>query len=79
MTGVVALLLAAGAGRRMGRPKALVAGADGTPWVVSAVRTLRDGGCTDVLAVAGAERDRAGYDVSAFWARHDEKAPLRLV
>lgn len=54
-TGVAGILLAAGGGRRMGRPKALVATADGTPWVVSAVRALRGGGCDPVLVAVGAE------------------------
>lgn len=52
---VTGLLLAAGAGRRIGGPKALVAGDDGTPWVVSSLRTLRDGGCDDVVVVLGAQ------------------------
>ncbi|MBA2418268.1 MAG: nucleotidyltransferase family protein, partial [Nocardioidaceae bacterium] len=34
---VVGLLLAAGAGRRMGMPKALVLDEAGTPWAVRAV------------------------------------------
>ena len=55
MTGVAGVLLAAGAGARMGGPKALVDGADGTPWVVSAVRVLHDGGCDSVVVVIGAE------------------------
>ena len=59
----VGLLLAAGAGRRMGRPKALV----GT-WLVDAVTTLRDGGCARVTVVLGAAAEEArplleGYDV----------------
>ncbi|MFY0407697.1 nucleotidyltransferase family protein [Solicola sp. PLA-1-18] len=53
--GVVGLLLAAGAGRRMGRPKALVEGADGTPWAVSASRALAEGGCEPVVVVVGAD------------------------
>jgi CTP:molybdopterin cytidylyltransferase MocA len=52
--GTIGLLLAAGAGRRMGRPKALVDGADGVPWVVSAARTLAAGGCVDTVIVLGA-------------------------
>lgn len=48
------MLLAAGAGRRMGRPKALVRGSDGTPWIVSAARALLDGGCSPVIVVLGA-------------------------
>lgn len=51
---VAGLLLAAGAGRRMGRPKALVEG-----WLPSAVAALRDGGCDRVLVVLGAEAERA--------------------
>ena len=51
---VAGLLLAAGAGVRMGRPKALVEGARGTPWVVSASRVLAAGGCAEVTVVVGA-------------------------
>ncbi|MFC5237886.1 nucleotidyltransferase family protein [Pseudonocardia zijingensis] len=47
------LLLAAGAGRRMGRPKALVA-LDGEPLVRRAVRVLADGGCGPLVVVVGA-------------------------
>ncbi len=53
------LLLAAGAGSRMGRPKALVAGDDGEPWLVRSVRLLLDGGCDDVLVVLGAAASQA--------------------
>ncbi len=53
------LLLAAGAGRRMGTPKALVHDADGTSWLRRAVRALADGGCTPVYVVLGASADRA--------------------
>lgn len=49
-----ALLLAAGAGRRMGTPKALVTSADGEPWVVRAIRVLDEGGCDRVSVVIGA-------------------------
>ena len=48
------LLLAAGAGTRMGRPKALVVGDDGTPWLVAALGRLHDGGCRRVTVVLGA-------------------------
>jgi CTP:molybdopterin cytidylyltransferase MocA len=48
------LLLAAGAGRRMGRPKALLRDAAGTPYVVRAVRVLREGGLAEVTVVVGA-------------------------
>jgi CTP:molybdopterin cytidylyltransferase MocA len=47
------LLLAAGAGRRMGRPKALVE-LDGEPLVRRALRMLTDGGCDPVRVVVGA-------------------------
>ncbi|OBK95378.1 molybdopterin-guanine dinucleotide biosynthesis protein MobA [Mycobacterium asiaticum] len=49
MAGVVGVLLAAGAGRRYGKPKVLVTG-----WLDSAVAALRDGGCDVVLVVLGA-------------------------
>ncbi|WP_426243266.1 nucleotidyltransferase family protein [Nocardioides sp. LHG3406-4] len=48
------LLLAAGAGRRMGTPKALVHDTDGTSWLKRAVRALTDGGCSRVYVVLGA-------------------------
>jgi nicotine blue oxidoreductase len=49
----VAVLLAAGEGRRFGRPKAL-ARIEGERFVDRAVRVLRAGGCADVIVVAGA-------------------------
>lgn len=55
---VVGLLLAAGAGRRMGNPKALVVGEDGVPWVVTSARTLRAGGCETVVVVVGAAAEQ---------------------
>ena len=48
------LLLAAGAGRRMGGPKALVE-VGGEPLLRRAVRLLRDGGCDEVVVVVGAQ------------------------
>ena len=51
---VVGVVLAAGAGTRMGRPKALVRRPDGRPWVDLAVTTLLDGGCDAVVVVLGA-------------------------
>ena len=47
------LLLAAGAGRRMGGPKALVE-LDGEPLVRRALRVLADGGCAPLVVVLGA-------------------------
>jgi CTP:molybdopterin cytidylyltransferase MocA len=55
VTGVV---LAAGAGTRMGTPKALVV-RDGTPWVARASRLLLEAGCERVVVVLGASADEA--------------------
>jgi len=54
MDGVAGLLLAAGAGRRMGLPKALVREPDGQAWVTRSVLALAAGGCEPVLVVVGA-------------------------
>jgi len=48
------LLLAAGAGSRMGMPKALVVDGAGEPWLSRAVDVLHDGGCEQVTVVLGA-------------------------
>ncbi|GAA1977868.1 nucleotidyltransferase family protein [Microbacterium pumilum] len=64
---VCGLVLAAGGGTRYGRPKGLVRGADGVPWVARAVDVLRDGGCDGVVVLVGA----AGDEVAALvpeWA-----------
>jgi CTP:molybdopterin cytidylyltransferase MocA len=53
------LLLAAGAGTRMGRPKALVVDDDGTSWLARGVEALRAGGCDEVVVVLGAAADEA--------------------
>ena len=52
--GVRGLLLAAGAGRRMGGPKALLRDASGETYVERGVRVLHDGGCDAVTVVVGA-------------------------
>ncbi|GAA3580525.1 nucleotidyltransferase family protein [Kribbella ginsengisoli] len=52
------MLLAAGAGRRMGGPKALARCPDGITWVVRTARTLAAAGCSPVLVVVGAEAAR---------------------
>lgn len=49
---IAGLLLAAGAGRRYGMPKALVGGG---AWLRRAVTTLTDGGCEPVVVVVGAQ------------------------
>lgn len=56
LTGIV---LAAGAGTRIGSPKALLSTSDGEPWLVRAVSLLRDVGCDPVIVVLGAGADRA--------------------
>ncbi|HEV7623729.1 MAG TPA: NTP transferase domain-containing protein [Amnibacterium sp.] len=53
------LVLAAGAGRRFGGPKALARAVDGTPWLALAATTLRDAGCGRVVAVLGAAAEEA--------------------
>ncbi len=58
---VVGLLLAAGEGRRIGTPKALLRDPDGTAWVQRQVSSLRTGGCRRVVVVVGAR----GEDVAA--------------
>ena len=52
------LLLAAGAGSRMGAPKALVSDDRGS-WLQRGVANLREGGCRRVTVVLGAEAERA--------------------
>jgi CTP:molybdopterin cytidylyltransferase MocA len=53
MTAVSGIVLAAGAGHRMGRPKAALV-VEGERLVDRAVRVLRDGGCDEVVAVVRA-------------------------
>ena len=55
---VVGVLLAAGAGSRMGRPKALVYDDRGS-WLIQACVTLRNGGCDDIVVVIGAAAPEA--------------------
>jgi CTP:molybdopterin cytidylyltransferase MocA len=55
-TGIV---LAAGAGRRYGVPKALVRDADGTPWLHTAVAVLQAAGCDRVIVALGARASEA--------------------
>jgi len=54
---VEGLLLAAGAGRRLGRPKALLE-LERAPAVVTQVRRLRTAGCAGVVVVLGAAVDQ---------------------
>ncbi|WP_433650584.1 nucleotidyltransferase family protein [Micromonospora zamorensis] len=64
------LLLAAGAGRRYGRPKALVE-LDGVPLVRRGITLLRDGGCAPVHVVLGAGADEVPDLPGAVPVRHD--------
>lgn len=54
---VAGLVLAAGGGRRLGGPKALLE-VNGAPLVERAVATARDGGCDPVVVVLGASAER---------------------
>jgi len=56
---VIGVLLAAGEGRRMGQPKALVRDPDGTSWLLRATAALDQGGCERVVVVLGAGADEA--------------------
>ena len=53
----VGLLLAAGAGRRFGGPKALARDDDGTSWLLRSVQALRPS--EEIVVVLGAEAERA--------------------
>jgi nicotine blue oxidoreductase len=55
---IAGLLLAAGAGRRMGIPKALIRDPDGLAWVVRATRLLGAAGCSPVVVVTGASAEQ---------------------
>ncbi|GAA3626909.1 nucleotidyltransferase family protein [Microlunatus ginsengisoli] len=56
---VVGVLLAAGAGRRAGGPKALRVDPGGTFWLLRSIAVLLDGGCAAVLVVLGCAAEQA--------------------
>lgn len=62
------VVLAAGASRRMGSPKALL-DSDGASFVERAVRLLRDGGCRAIVVVIRPGADRVGTAASGAGAR----------
>ncbi len=70
---IVGVLLAAGAGRRAGGPKALRVDADGTSCLERSITVLRDGGCDAVIVVLGCEAARA-RDLLASSARATDPA-----
>jgi CTP:molybdopterin cytidylyltransferase MocA len=65
MSELLGLVLAAGAGRRLGGPKALVADPEAGTWLGRAVAALRDGGVSDVYVVVGASADEVRTAVPA--------------
>jgi CTP:molybdopterin cytidylyltransferase MocA len=75
---VVGIVLAAGAGRRMGGPKALIGplAAPGARSPLEQVATwVRDGGCSRVVAVIGADADAVRATVAPLpWLRVVEAA-----
>jgi molybdenum cofactor cytidylyltransferase len=81
---IPAIILAAGASSRMGRPKALLpAPAEGTTFLERLVRTLRDAGVDDIIVVvgydAGAVRgliERAGLAVRIVENRDPSRGQL---
>lgn len=58
-TALTGIVLAAGAGTRMGMPKALVRNPDGEAWVARAVSFLVESGCDRVVVVLGARAGEA--------------------
>jgi CTP:molybdopterin cytidylyltransferase MocA len=62
---VAGLLLAAGAGRRMGIPKGLVRHDDGQVWVTRSAGVLVAGGTTPLLVVVGAHAEEVAALVPA--------------
>ncbi len=56
---VPAIILAAGASSRMGRPKALLLDESGRPFVARLARTLLDGGAADIIVVVAPSTETA--------------------
>lgn len=74
----VGLLLAAGAGRRLGcGPKALLL-LRGVPLVEHVARALHEGGCAEVVVVTGAGAERVGSVLDGSpWARTEQNPRWR--
>ncbi|WP_394769130.1 NTP transferase domain-containing protein [Lacisediminihabitans sp.] len=64
---IAGVILAAGAGTRIGSPKALLRTADGEPWLARAATLLRAAGCDPVIAVLGARAAEAA-PLAPSWA-----------
>src|SRR5688500_16788962 len=62
-TMIAGIVLAAGRSRRMGEPKAFLR-LDGRSFLERAVRALREGGCEDVVVVAGPREDDVSRQVA---------------
>ncbi|MFG1812689.1 NTP transferase domain-containing protein [Kribbella sp. NPDC049174] len=62
---IAGLLLAAGAGHRMGTPKALIRDPSGVAWVVGASRLLTSAGCSPVVVVVGASAEQVAAELDA--------------
>ncbi|MBK4346346.1 nucleotidyltransferase family protein [Lacisediminihabitans changchengi] len=77
MTDLTGIVLAAGAGRRMGAPKSLMRTVSGDPWSARAVDFLRESGCDRFIVVLGAEVERssalAPVDAEIVVAEHWEQ------
>jgi CTP:molybdopterin cytidylyltransferase MocA len=74
---VAGIVLAAGAGSRFGRPKALVESPDAGSWLANAVRSLLGGGCSPVIVVLGAAADLAGESLRRFFGESDSVRVVR--
>lgn len=73
---LVGLLLAAGAGRRMGGPKALLRDGHDVAYLDRAVRVLVDGGCDTVTVVLGASADEARAVLADVgWSSEPDEGP----
>ncbi|PRW62904.1 nucleotidyltransferase family protein [Actinopolyspora mortivallis] len=77
--GVAGLVLAAGAGRRFGRPKALLR-RGGSLFVEHAVDVLRSGGCAPVVVVLGAAAETVleRADLNGARTVHNEQWPTGM-
>jgi nicotine blue oxidoreductase len=62
---IAGLLLAAGAGHRMGLPKALIRDPSGASWAVRAAGVLAAAGCSPVVVVTGASSAEVAAELEA--------------